>query len=544
MAARSTIPRSGRVDGPDPARMKSLRPSWKLDLNLVLVVLLAVFAFAPLTRPGYFESHSGFLPVFNLYDLEQNLWKDWAWRPHAVTAPNVVTGEGPLPYLIAESLRWLGLSGTQAIKGVYSLGVLLSGLGTYALGKRLFGGAGGLLAAVVYVYLPFHLAAIYVRGALAEAWALALFPLALLCWHGSTTRSSWLWAAGAILAQCALASSNFGLSLLFALLVLPFITALRTSRRRKARAFLLLVLALLAASVLQLPAVIRYGLAESHGVDFVAHFVYPFQLLSAQWGFGTSMPAWQDSLPLQLGLAATGLSLVAVLVILGSREVDTVLKRLVMFLAVAAAVSVLLVTQPSAVVWRVTHLSSLIHYPWQLLVFAGLSMSLLAGTVLQLAPRLTSLSWKAALVSLVILASYGYISPRFTDLDVANSPVGVFEDKVLLLSYQREGPLRHGATVRLRLYWQGLVPMDEDYVVFVHIVDDAGQIWAQCDSMLQDGQRPTSTWIPGEIIEDECRMTIDVEGPPEGYTLEVGLYEHDSGQRLTLASGGTSVALR
>jgi hypothetical protein len=520
------------------------RPSWRWDLNLVLVVLLSVFAFAPLTRPGYFESHSGFLPVFDLYDLEQSLWNDWAWLPQGASGPNVVTGEGALPYLLAESLRWLGLSGPQAIKGVYLLSLVLAGLGMYALGKRLFGTAGGLLSAVVYVYLPFHLATIYVRGALAEAWALALYPAALMCWHGYATKSRWLWVAGAVLIQCALASSNFGLSLLFAFLALPFITTVAASRTAKSRSILLLVSAVLGAALLQLPAMVNHGLRGAVEVDFAAHFVYPFQLLSAQWGYGASVPGWQDSMPLQLGLAAAGLSLVAVLALLGSRDVDPMLKRMIVFLAAAAMVSVLLVTHASALVWRATHLSLLLRYPWQLLGFAGLSMSLLAGAVLPLAPTLTSLNWKAVLITLIILGSYGYLSPRFTDIEASSAPVAIFEDQVLLLGYQQEGPLRHGATVRLTLYWQGLATMEEDYIVFVHVVDEDGGIWAQCDSMPQDGERPTGTWTPGEIIEDECRMTIDVEGPSEGYTLEVGLYEQHSGRRLTVGSGGTSVALR
>ena len=44
--------------------------SWtRFDLNWILVVLLTVFALAPLTYPGFFESSSGFLPAFNAANL-------------------------------------------------------------------------------------------------------------------------------------------------------------------------------------------------------------------------------------------------------------------------------------------------------------------------------------------------------------------------------------------------------------------------------------------------------------------------------------------
>ncbi|HJX39800.1 MAG TPA: hypothetical protein VJ714_14480, partial [Anaerolineae bacterium] len=102
----------------------------------------------------------------------------------------------------------------------------------------------------------------------------------------------------------------------------------------------------------------------------------------------------------------------------------------------------------------------------------------------------------------------------------------------------------HGATVHLTLYWQGLLPMNTDYAVFVHVVDSAGTIWAQCDSMPMGGEKPTSTWTPGEIIEDEYQMAIDVEGPRQGYSVQLGLYDPDTGGRLPLADGGTAVTIR
>ncbi|MDH4209025.1 MAG: 6-pyruvoyl-tetrahydropterin synthase-related protein, partial [Anaerolineae bacterium] len=282
----------------------------RLDQRLVLVVLLSIFAFAPLTRPGYFVSHSGFLPVFNLYELEDALWGNWGWLPRLATGHDVLSGDGALPYLLAEALRWLGLNGPQAIKAVYVLGFVASGLGMYLLGKRLLGATGALLAAVVYMYLPFHLATVYVRGAFAEAWAFALYPLALLCWERYVSTSKALWAALAVIVFCALASTTMGLALIFALLMAAYALVAGPSRQLKIRALLALALAVSLGVLLQVPALLRYGLPASHQGDFLQHGVYPFQLLSAAWGFGTSVPGWEDTLPLQLGLAATGLSLV------------------------------------------------------------------------------------------------------------------------------------------------------------------------------------------------------------------------------------------
>jgi len=513
------------------------------DLNLALIVLLSVFAIAPLTYPGFFQTHSGFVSVFNLYDLERMLWSSWSWVPQVAQPWDMLTGEGRLPYLLAEALRWLGMGGEEAIKGTYMLGFLASGLGMYLLGKKLSGPAGGLLAGLAYVYLPFHLATVYVRGAFAEAWAFALYPLVLLCWAEYIERRSPLWAGAAVLFFVALASTHLGLAILYAFFVLAFVLVLGPSHRAKGEALLLLVVSLVIGIVANLPAALGKGLPVRGATDFAEHFVYPFQLLSESWGYGASVPGWDDGLPLQLGLAATGLTVVTGLLALGQRDTSRDPRRRAGFFVAAALVMALLVMHPASALWRISRLSWTLDYPWQLLGLVGFATSLASGAALLLAPTLRRLPWLSVLITLVVLASYGYLSPRFTDLPVGGSPVGVFGDEVILLSYQREGPLRHGATVRLTLDWQSLRPMTTDYTVFVHVVDEEGTIWAQRDSVPVDGERPTSSWELGEIVPDEYEIMIPVDGPREGYRVQAGLYDGGTGVRLPVSGGATTVTL-
>jgi hypothetical protein len=515
----------------------------RLDLNLALIVLLSGFAVAPLTYPGFFQTHSGFASVFNLYDLERTLWRSWSWVPQVIQPWDVLAGEGRLPYLLAEALRWLGMGGEEAIKGTYVLGFLVSGLGMYLLGKKLNGPAGGLLAALVYVYLPFHLATVYVRGAFAESWAFAFYPLVLLCWAEYVERRSLLWAGAAVLAFTALASTHLGLAILYAFFLLAFVLVLGPSRRVKGEALLLLLISLATGTLVNLPAALGEGLPVGGAADFADHFVYPFQLLSESWGYGASAPGWDDGLPLQLGLAATGLAMTAGLLALGQRGTSRDQRRRAGFFVAAALVMVLLVMYPASGLWRITRLSWTLDYPWQLLSLVGFATSLASGAALLLAPTLRRLPWLSVLVTLVVLASYGCLSPRFTELPVGGSPVGVFGDEIVLLSYQRDGPLRHGATVRLTLDWQSLRPMTDDYTVFVHVVDEEGTIWAQRDGEPVDGERPTSSWELGEIVHDEYEIMIPVDGPREGYSVQAGFYDGETGVRLPVSGGATAVTL-
>jgi hypothetical protein len=94
--------------------------------------------------------------------------------------------------------------------------------------------------------------------------------------------------------------------------------------------------------------------------------------------------------------------------------------------------------------------------------------------------------------------------------------------------------LSPGPPVTLSLIWQALAPLDQDYTVFVHIIDgDTGQLVAQADAEPRAGTYPTSMWQPGEYISDEYHFDL----PAGRYTAQVGLYRPENGQRLAQPGG-------
>jgi hypothetical protein len=89
-----------------------------------------------------------------------------------------------------------------------------------------------------------------------------------------------------------------------------------------------------------------------------------------------------------------------------------------------------------------------------------------------------------------------------------------------------------GETIHLTLYWRTLAEMNEDYVVFVHLLRGKDQIWARVDSQPLDGAAPTSTWQLGQMFEDRYELTTMPDTPPGPYEIEVGLYLPWAGRRL------------
>ena len=86
--------------------------------------------------------------------------------------------------------------------------------------------------------------------------------------------------------------------------------------------------------------------------------------------------------------------------------------------------------------------------------------------------------------------------------------------------------------------------METDYTVFVHLLGPDGTSVAQFDSQPQAGRYPTRWWDAGEIIADEHLLTLPAPAGSAGYSLQIGLYALETGQRLRLAqSDGDSVEL-
>jgi hypothetical protein len=52
--------------------------------------------------------------------------------------------------------------------------------------------------------------------------------------------------------------------------------------------------------------------------------------------------------------------------------------------------------------------------------------------------------------------------------------------------------------------------------------------------MPQGNRYPTSMWDPGELVRDSHALSLPLDLEPGQYTLRIGLYEPQTGQRLAL----------
>ena len=121
--------------------------------------------------------------------------------------------------------------------------------------------------------------------------------------------------------------------------------------------------------------------------------------------------------------------------------------------------------------------------------------------------------------------------PYLNTADPQTSQTAHFGDGLKLAGYDLhvEDPLE---TV---LYWQSAALVDEDYDVFVHLRDKAGNIAAQSDRQPLAGLAPTSLWQKGDIIRDPILLPLPADLAAGEYDLLLGVYLRETGERLSLS---------
>jgi hypothetical protein len=109
--------------------------------------------------------------------------------------------------------------------------------------------------------------------------------------------------------------------------------------------------------------------------------------------------------------------------------------------------------------------------------------------------------------------------------------------QIQLLGYTLpSAPDPNRRSLRVQLYWQATQPIEQDYTIFVQLLDAQGQWVTGWDRQPLAGHYPTSLWQSGEVVVDEFELPLPEKLPPGDYRLVTGMYDFATGQRLPAKS--------
>lgn len=361
------------------------------------IVLLAFFAYRPLFGGGMILT-ADTLHAWRIREIGRCL--DDGQLPCRWT-PDLGNGYGfpmfnyypPLPYYVGDLLHRLGFSYLGAVDGLYFIGLVGAGLSMFLLTRRLWGNLGGLVSAVAFVYAPYLALDAYMRGALAELWALAIAPALLWAVYELTTTARARYVP--ILALCVaflLLSHN-----LVAVIVAPAVAlwagALLLARRREAlRPALLGALAVLwgvgLAAFFTLPALTEGNLVQLDSVartPYLRDYLYQHNFVGAGDLFFqrssdySGLLTLEGGTPVQIGWfhwLAVALSLPLAALLWRSRREAALAVGL---LAACFVVGVFMTTAASRFIWDTFDSLRFLQFPWRYIGLVAIASGGLAG---------------------------------------------------------------------------------------------------------------------------------------------------------------------
>ena len=133
---------------------------------------------------------------------------------------------------------------------------------------------------------------------------------------------------------------------------------------------------------------------------------------------------------------------------------------------------------------------------------------------------------------------------REAPMRVRPEPPQRFADSILFEGFEiAQSTIKHGDALALVLYWRIVQPLDTNYTVFVHMVDQQGRQVAGIDSEPHQGNLHTSDLRANYFIPDGYIIPITQDIPTGEYKIMVGLYRPGSHDRLpVLDANGQSIA--
>lgn len=389
---------------------KFLSNNWQI----LVVIALGLATAWPIFMPGYFSHHDD-LQVIRIFEMRKcfgDLQIPCRW------APDMGWGNGfPLfnyysatPYYLGALLSYaLGYVG--AAKALFFIPILVGALGMYFLAKELFDKTAALVPATLYIFLPYRALDTYVRGAVAESFALAVIPF-IFYFALKLTKSPNIWNfLGLTVSLFTLLTSHNIMSMFFVpiLIIWAMYWLIITKFKNFKQVILAFILAFGLSAFFIIPAYIEKDLVQvdtltiSH-LDYRVHFVAVKQLFERFWGYGSSVQGIDDGISFQIGWPHWWLVALSFLAVIVNKKRKNIF--IFTFLFLIFNLAVYMTHNKSSFIWEAIPILKYVQFPWRFLAVAGFAASLMSGFF----ARKKALA--ALIIIVAVLLNFNYFKPE------------------------------------------------------------------------------------------------------------------------------------
>jgi len=370
--------------------------------EILLVVIISIPAFISLLRTGYFTMHDD-QQIARLFLLDQGI-RQGAVYPRWVGFLGFGYGYPlfnfypPLIYYLAEGFHLLGFSLIWSVKALIITGYLLAAIGIYVLGKGLYNRKAGFLGSAIYTYFFYHTVNVYVRGALAEFFAMTVLPYVFLSlfrlFKKPSLANSLIWAFMLALLILTHPLIAFPAIIYFGVTIIYHLWQTQGTKQKIiffSRTVVGGLTGLALAAFFWVPSILekKYTLIDAILTKELAyyqlHFVYPSQFWYSLWGYGGSTAGMQDGMTFQLGkgpilLAVVSLVLSLFIILFKIKKAATEKAVNTLFFVLLLVFSLFMCLPYSSIVWDKIQYLWYLQFPWRFLTFVALFIALVGSS--------------------------------------------------------------------------------------------------------------------------------------------------------------------
>ncbi len=395
------------------------------------IILFGVLSLViwPIFVPGYFSHHDD-LQVMRIYEMRKCILD---FQIPCRWVPDMGYGNGfplfnyynPFPYYIGAIFSFL-IGYINSAKMLFLIPVILGFVSMYLLVKELWGKLAGVSASILYTFAPYKALDLYVRGAVAESFALSLVPLVFYFGLKILKRNTFKNFLGFSLTISFFMTSHNILILLFLPLLLFWLLFWFTKYKSNIVITLAaLVIGIGLAAFFIFPAFVEKDLVQADtlrikDLDFRAHFVSLEQIfIDRNWGYGPSVPGPKDEMSFQIGWPHWWLvpisAILALYIFLIKKHARNFL--IVSFFSLVFLISLFMMHNKSAFIWEMSDTLQYAQFPWRFLGVSIFITGILGGFIIYaLKPQLKVVT-VCLIVLLTILFNTQYFIPqKFYDL--------------------------------------------------------------------------------------------------------------------------------
>jgi uncharacterized membrane protein len=390
-------------------------------LTIILLIGLSLILLFPFFHYGFPPSHDGEYHVIRGYQFYKTL-QDGNFYPRWFADLNKGYGTPlmnyfyPLPYYVMSLFHFAGFNFINSFK-LEMIFATIIGTVFFFLWTRIFwGNIGGFVSAVVYTFSPYHIVDLYIRGALGEVLALAVFPglLWTLTELIKNKKTNFL-VPSALLLSLLIFANNILAVIFFPFAFLYSAVLIMTSPgRRKTLSYLLTVvlLGLGFSAIFWIPAIFERGYTRGLlTYNVYEHFPQLYQLLIPSWGSGFSNGNLANEISFQIGVVNIFAVFISIFVLLKLIKKNSKEAIYMLFFIASFFLVLFLMLNYSYPFWKFIPFSNYFQFPWRFLSLEIVISAFLIGSIIRIWSRKLVLA--GVMVFLTIILTIGYITPPY-----------------------------------------------------------------------------------------------------------------------------------